>query len=86
MSDTETINVDDNWQQLNLNVGESFTFSNQGPAEVYVRESILEPTTEERGYTFMSGSGGWGVIELSPMWVRTKFGKSVFHFGVFIPD
>lgn len=83
MSDTTTINVDENWQQLNLNVGESFTFNNQGPAEIFVRESAAQPLASDKGYVYMPAEGGSGIVESSPFWVRTKFGSSQFHFGLF---
>lgn len=85
MADTLTIEVNKNWQEFFTAVDASFTFSNQGPVEVYVRESAAEPAAEDTGYVFMPGKGGAGKVESSPFWVRTKSGSSVFHHGVVVP-
>jgi len=81
MADTITIQVNENWQEFFSTVDGSVTFSNQGPSEVYVRESAAEPPAEDRGYVFMPSKDGGGTVESSPFWVRTKFGSSIFHFG-----
>lgn len=85
MTDTVTIQVDQTWQEFFTAVDESFTFSNQGPNEVYVRESASEPLANDAGYVFMPGKGGTGKVESSSFWVRTKFGSSLFHHGVVVP-
>lgn len=81
MGDTTTIEVNETWQQFFSTTGSSFTFSNQGPNEVYVRESINQPAPRDRGYVFIPSKGGAGKVEFSPFWVRARTGKSFFHFG-----
>jgi len=82
MADTVTIQVDENWQEFFSTVDASFTFSNQGPNEVYVRESVVEPPAQERGYVFMPSEEGGGIVDGGgSFWVRTKSGNSDFHFG-----
>jgi hypothetical protein len=95
MGDTVTITVTEEWQEFFSNIGESFTFSNQGPSIVFVRESATKPDKEERGYTFVPHdsvgpgvSGGAGTVESSPFWVRAVESagskKSFFHFGTVV--
>lgn len=81
MGDTITLKIDNNWLEFFTTVGESFTYSNQGPVEIYVRESILQPDSNETGYVSMPGEGGGGTVESATFWVRTKTGNSTFHFG-----
>lgn len=85
MGDTVTIEVTENWQEFFSTIDTFFTFSNQGPSEVYVRESAAQPAAQDRGYVFMPSEGGRGKVESSPFWVRAKSGGSVFHHGVVVP-
>lgn len=85
MGDTVTIEVNAGWQQFFSTIGESFTFSNEGPNEVYVRESATEPAAQDRGYVFTRESGGGGKVEASPFWVRARVDSSTFHHGVVVP-
>jgi len=85
MGDTVTIEVSETWQEFFSTIDASFTFNNQGPSEVYVRESATEPGPQERGYVFMPSKGGWGKVESGSMWVRSRFGGSRFHYGTFTP-
>ena len=85
MGDTVTITVDENWQNFFSTVGQSFTFSNEGPNEVYVRESTAEPDARDRGYVFQRNEGGAGKVESSPFWVRARVANSFFHYGVVVP-
>lgn len=81
MGDTTTILVDENWQEFFSTISESFSFSNQGPSEVYVRESVTEPLASETGYSYMPSDGGIGRVDANGFWIRTKSGTSQFHFG-----
>jgi len=85
MGDTVTITVGEGWQQFFSTVGETFTFSNEGPNEVYVRESATEPAATDRGYVFTRNQGGAGKVESSPFWVRARFDSALFHHGVVVP-
>ncbi len=85
MGNTVTIVVNETWQEFFSIVGQSFTFSNQGPSEVYVRESATQPLAEDKSFVYMPSKGGGRKVESSPFWVRTKFGSSTFHFGTIIP-
>lgn len=85
MGDTVTITVTEDWQEFFSTVDASFTFSNEGPNEVYVRESATEPAAGDRGYVFPSKKGGAGKVEASPFWVRARFNSSFFHHGVVVP-
>lgn len=82
MGDTVTIKVTEAWQEFFTTVDASFTFSNNGPNEIYVRESVAEPPAIERGYVYMPSEDGGGIVDGSgTFWVRTKTGSSDFHFG-----
>lgn len=95
MGDTVTITVTEEWQEFFSDLGESFSFSNQGPNVVFVRESATKPDSEIRGYPFIphdshgpGNSGGAGTVETSPFWVRTietsASKTSIFHFGTVV--
>lgn len=86
MSDTITIQVNENWRRFYPNDVDSFTFNNQGPNEVYVRESSEQPSPQETGYVYDSGKGGAGEVEASSsFWVRARRYDSIFHYSGLSP-
>jgi len=81
MSDTITVDIDSNWRHFFPDLGDFFTFSNEGPETIYVRESLVEPSPNDRGFVYASGERGSGQVEHSFFWVRTRAGKSSFHYS-----
>lgn len=82
MSDTVTVLVDDTWRRFYPTT--NFTFSNQGPGEIYVRESSVQPAVQDRGFVYPAEAGGSGIVEAtSRFWVRALSGTVSFHYSGF---
>jgi len=88
MPQTQTITVNQSWQLFRDHLaidGETFTFKNDGPSEVFVNERVTEPPAGDTGFSYPVHQGGWGKLQGASFWVRCKEDNgATFNYQQFI--
>lgn len=63
MGGTVTIKVNSSWEEFLPSTEGIFTFSNEGPEGIFIREAMSEPNVRDTGFVYTYGERGSGIVE-----------------------